>query len=105
MHAVQLGLAYPKLVALDAALLILLPEPMERARKIAKLLRAPFPVLADPDRAVFRRFGYRRIWPLQQSGTTLVDRDGAIAYVRRAASPRRALDLAALMQAVEAAQV
>lgn len=105
MHAVQLGLVSPKLAALDTALLIVVPGPPDQARKIARLLRASFPVLADPDRRVFRSFGLgRKLLLIQQSGSALVDRDGALAYIHRSTSPHGALDLAALMRAAEAAR-
>jgi peroxiredoxin len=98
-----LGLASPHLAELDSALLIIVPGPPEQARKIAKLVRASFPVLADPERRAFRGFGLgRKLMVIQQSGSALVDREGALAYMRRSTSPRRALDLDALMKAVEA---
>jgi peroxiredoxin len=104
VHAVQLGLASPRLAALDTALLIVVPGPPEQARKIAKLIRASFPVLADPGRKVFRSFGLgRRLLVIQQSGSALVGRDGTLTYMRRSTTPRRALDLDALMRAVAAA--
>jgi len=100
-----LGLASPRLVALDTALLIVVPGPPEQARKIAKLIRASFPVLADPGRGVFRSFGLgRRLLFIQQSGSALVGRDGTLAYVHRSTSPRTALDLEALMRATETAR-
>jgi len=102
VHAVQLGRVSPQLTALDATLLIVLPEPMARAQKIAKLIRAQFPVLADPDRGVFRSFGLgRKLLFIQQSGTAVVDRDGRLAYARRATSPRSALDMTELMGALQ----
>jgi peroxiredoxin len=105
VHAVQLGLASPKLAALDTALLIVVPGPPEQTRKIAKLIRASFPVLADPGRGVFRSFGLgRRLLVIQQSGSALVSRDGTLAYIRRSTGPRGALDLDALMGAAAAAR-
>ena len=102
MHAVQLGLVSPQLAALDATLLLVLPEPPARAQKIAKLIRATSPVLADPDRQVFRDFGLgRKLLFIQQSGTAVVDREGRLAYARRSTSPRTALDMNELMRALE----
>ena len=104
MHAVQLGLALPRLAALDTTLLIVGPGPPHQARKIAKLIRASFPVLADPGRAAFRGFGLgRKLLVVQQSGSALVSRDGTLTYMRRSTSPRNALDLEALLGAAEAA--
>ena len=102
MHAVQLGLVSPQLAALGATLLIVLPEPPARAQKIAKLIRATSPVLADPDRRVFRSFGLGlKLLFIQQSGTAVVDRVGRLAYARRSTSPRGALDMTELMRALE----
>ena len=100
-----MGLASPRLAALDTALLILVPGPPQQARKIAKLIRASYPVLADPGHRVFRSFGLgRKLLFIQQSGSALVDRSGVLAYVRRSTSPRGALDMAGLMAAAEAAR-
>ena len=105
MHAVQLGQASPQLTALDTALLVLVPGSPDQARKIAKLVRASFPVLADPGKQAFRSFGLgRRLLFMQQSGSALVDRDGTLAYVHRSTSPRGALALPELMAAAEAAR-
>jgi peroxiredoxin len=105
VHAVQLGLVSARLASLDTALLVLVPGSPEQARKIAKLIRASFPVLADPDHGVFRSFGLgRRLLLIQRSGSALVDRDGTLVYVRRSTSPRGALDLEALMAAVDLAR-
>ncbi len=96
-----MGRLEPRLRALGYALVILVPDPVERAQKIAKLLRATFPVLADPERRAFRAFGLgRKLLVVQQSGTAVVDRDGALIYVRRSTAPRRAFDEAELMRAV-----
>jgi len=83
--------------------MILVPDSLERTRKIAKLLRAEFPVLADPERRAFRGFGFgRKLLFIQQSGTVAVDREGALVYQRRSTTPRGALDLAELTKAVGA---
>jgi len=97
-----LGGVRSKLEARGCALVVLLPEPVARAQRLARLFRAQFPVLADPQRTVFRSFGLGRRWIfVQQSGTALVERDGTLSYIRRSTSPRGALDLAELMRAVE----
>ena len=103
MHAVQLGLASPRLAELGTALLVIVPARPDQALKIARLVRASFPVLADPGREAFRNFGLGRRLFWQRSGSALVDRGGALAYILRSTSPRRALDLDALLRAAEAA--
>ena len=97
-HAAQLQ-------SLGYDLVALLPESLERTQKMARLLRAAFPVLADPERRAFRAFGLgRKLFIVQQSGTAVVDRDGALIYIRRSTAPRRAYDEAELMRAVGGAR-
>ncbi len=97
-----MGRVRSQLEAQDCALLVLLPEPLGRARRLARLFRTRFPVLADPRRTAFRSFGFGRRWGfVQQSGTALVERDGTLSYIRRSTNPGGALDLAELMRAVE----
>ncbi len=104
IHTVQLGQAAGRLRGRGAEILVLGPGGAERARWLARLIRAPFPVLADREREVFRAYGYaRRIVSLiQQSGTVLVDPGGKLRYVRRATNPLGALDLPELERAIEA---
>ena len=105
LHAVQLKQAQAALEALGTAMIIVVPGTIDQARKIAKLLRATFPVLADPDRSAVQRFGLGRwMFVMQRSGTALVDRGGTLAYVRRSTDPRGAFDLAELVAAVRKLQ-
>lgn len=105
LHAVQLKQAQAALEELGAALLIVVPGTLEQAGKIAKLLRATFPVLADPDRSAVRRFGLGRwLFLMQRSGTALLDRDGRLVYMRRSTNPVEALDLAELVAEVRKLQ-
>lgn len=81
--------------------LVLGPGPLARARRYARLIRAPFPVLADPAREAFRAYGLRRrALRIQMSGAGLVDRDGALVYMRRATNPLFALDLDELLREI-----
>jgi peroxiredoxin len=105
LHAVQLKQAQAALEALGTRLIIVVPGTIDQARKIGKLLRATFPVLADPDRSAVRRFGLGRwLYVMQRSGTALVDRGGTLVYARRSTDPRGALDLAELVAAVRKLQ-
>ena len=105
LHAVQLKQAQAALEALGTALIIVVPGTLEQAAKIAKLLRATFPVLADPDRCAVRRFGLGRwLFLMQRSGTALVDQGGRLVYVRRSTNPVGALDLAELVAAARKLQ-
>ena len=101
-----MGREAPRFEAVDAALLVVLPSTPEQAGRIAKLIRAPFPVLADPRRIAFRAFRLgRKLLLMQQSGAALVNRAGRIVYARRSTVPRGALDVDELLRAAETAHV
>lgn len=104
IHAVQLGQAAKRFHERGVEVLVLGPGGPERARWLAHLIRAPYAVLADREREVFRAYGYaRRIVSLiQQSGAVLVDSGGRVRYLRRATNPLAALDLPELERAIEA---
>ncbi len=103
LHTVQLGQAATRIHERDAEVLVLGPGGAERARWLARLVRAPFPVAADPGREVFRAYGYARrvVSMIQQSGTVVVDRAGVVRLVRRATNPLGALDLPELERALD----
>ncbi len=103
IHTVQLGQAARRLHEKGLEILVFGPGGREKARRHARLIRAPYPVLADPAREVFRAYGYTRriVSTIQQSGTVLVDRAGLVRYQRRATNPLGALSLPELEAAVE----
>ena len=71
--------------------------------RVARILKLPFPLLVDPDRAVYRQLGFdRRVAGLiQQSGWVLIDRDGVVRYVHRSTMPAAALDMNELWAALD----
>jgi alkyl hydroperoxide reductase subunit AhpC len=104
IHTVQLGQAAGRFRERGVEILVIGPGGPERERWLARLIRAPYRVLADREREVFRAYGYaRRIVSLiQQSGIALVDQAGRVRYVRRSTSPFGALDMDELERAIEA---
>ena len=103
IHTVQLGQAAGRFRERGVEILVIGPGGGDAARRLARLIRAPYRVLADRERDVFRAYGYaRRIVSLiQQSGVVLVDQAGRMRYVRRATNPFAALDLPELERAIE----
>jgi peroxiredoxin len=102
MHVAQLGRMNDELRAHDADVIIIGGGGRLRAGLAAKLLRVPFPILADPDRSVYRAYGFERIaYLIQRSGTVLLDRDGTVQYVRGSANPHGALDREELMERIQ----
>ena len=57
-------------------------------RRYAESLHTPFPVLADPDRDVYRHFGLEKaLLVVQRTASVVVDRQGVIRYIKRATNP------------------
>ena len=73
----------------------------EDAVRLARMYQHPFPVLADADRSVYRRYDLDKVmWIIQRSATFLVDNQGILRYFHRVANPEDSLDTDALMNAV-----
>jgi peroxiredoxin len=74
------------------------------AERAAKSLKLPFPVLADPDRAVYLRYGLDKAFvAIQRSGTFLIDQQGIVRYIEHGALPQR-LNKEELMQEIKKLQ-
>ena len=70
------------------------------ATKLGLSLKLPFPVLADPDRAVYGSFGLDKRLFIQTSATVLIDKNGTIRYILRATNPRNSFDKDELLKAI-----
>jgi len=91
---------YPTLQACDAEVLVIGSGSSAQAQQLAATLRVPFPVLADADREVYRRYGLGKVvgvW--QRSGTVIVDKDGRVIYLHLNTIPTE-LDEAAVLKAL-----
>src|SRR5262249_45837455 len=87
-HVAQLGRLYPEFQAAGTDVLVILGDTMERATRYGAALSVPFPILADPDFVVYRRFGLDKVLLVaQRTASVVVDRDGTIQYLRRALNP------------------
>ncbi len=87
-HVAQLGRLYKDFQAAGAEILIILGGTTEQARGYAESLKAPFPVLADPERAVYHRYGLdKALVVIQRTASLVVDRGGMIRYVKSTTSP------------------
>ena len=68
--------------------LIIIGEPLERARRYAESLKIPFPVLADPERTIYHKFELQKNFiGIQHTASVLVDPNGVISYIKRAMNP------------------
>ncbi len=97
-HVARLRQLYDRLHAAKMAVLVIGGGSCEDAIRLQQRLQLPFPVLADPERAVFGRYGLDKVLHvIQRSGTVLVDAQGVIRHLHRVTLPAEALDEAALL--------
>ena len=99
-HVASLGRINQELKSLDTDVLVIGGGSAAAATKLARSVKLPFPVLADPDRAVFESFGLDKRLFIQRSATVLIDKKGTIRYVLRATNPRASFDKDELLKAI-----
>ena len=87
-HVAQLGRMNDEFVKAGAQILVILGGTLDQARKYAETLKSPFPVLADPERAVYHRFELTKNFiGIQRTASIIVDQNGKIQYIRRSTNP------------------
>jgi peroxiredoxin len=87
-HVGQLGRLYPQLQSAGAEVVVILGSTLEQAKAYAESLHTPFPVLADPEREVYRKFGLdKAVGIIQRTASVIVDRQGIVRYIKRATNP------------------
>jgi len=75
------------------------------AERLSARLKLPFPVLVDPERAIYRRYELDKVWiALQRSGTFLIDKQGIVRYIHQVTNPQTSVDKEELMREVEQLQ-
>ena len=89
-HAAQLGRLNSDFEASNSQVLVILGDTLERAHGYGEALHLPFPVLSDPQRAVYHQYELgKTLRVIQQTASIVVDRDGVIRYLSRATDPTR----------------
>ncbi|OGN95250.1 MAG: hypothetical protein A2Z71_07280 [Chloroflexi bacterium RBG_13_50_21] len=87
-HAAQLGRLYKDFQAQNYEILLILGEPVEKARRYAEILHLPFPVLADPGRKVYHQYGLEKaLVVIQRTASVIIDCNGIIRYAKIATNP------------------
>jgi peroxiredoxin len=100
-----LGRIYDELQTLDTEVLVVGGGSPKDAERVVKMLKLPFPVLADPDRAVYLRYGLgKALLTIQRSGTFLIDKQGTIRHIEQGTLPQTNVDKAKLLREVEKLQ-
>ena len=97
-HVMRLARTYDQIQAQNTVVLVLGPGDRHEAEQLQR--KVPFPVLADPDRTVYRAYGLGKALGIQQSGTFLIDGAGTVRYANRATVPLGALKEPALLAAI-----
>jgi peroxiredoxin len=87
-HVGQLGRLYPQFQSSGTEIVVILGANPDQAKVYADSLHVTFPVLADPDREVYREFGLEKAMGIiQRTASVVVDRHGIVRYIRRATNP------------------
>ena len=80
-HVAQLGRMHQELKSRDTNVLVIGGGSTAAAASLARALKLPFPVLADPDRAVYGSFGLSKVLFIQRSATVVIDKQRTIRYI------------------------
>ena len=84
-HSAQLGRLYKEFKAANCEILLILGNPLEKAKRYADSLHLPFPVLADPERSIYRMYGLEKAMIfIQRTASVVIDRNGVIRYMKSA---------------------
>ncbi len=87
-HASQLGRLNQEFQAANCEILLILGEPVDKARRYSEILHLPFPVLADPQREVYHRYGLEKVFlVIQRTASLVIDSGGVVRYLKSATSP------------------
>ncbi|OGN91319.1 MAG: hypothetical protein A2Y88_10180 [Chloroflexi bacterium RBG_13_48_10] len=87
-HSAQLGRLYNDFKVANCEILLILGEPVEKAKRYAEILHLPFPVLSDPERRVYHRYGLEKAMIfIQRTASIVIDRGGVIRYLKSVTNP------------------
>ena len=92
-HAAQLGRLYNDFKAANCEILLILGEPVQKAKRYAESLHLPFQVLADPERKVYHQYGLEKaLLFIQRTASMVIDQSGTIRYMKSVTNPLIWLD-------------
>jgi peroxiredoxin len=88
IHVTQLGKMYDQFRGAGAEIIVILGEDVEKSKKYADGIGLPFPILADPDRAVYQLYELEKYFLLfQRTASLVVDKAGVVRYLKRTTVP------------------
>ncbi|GAB4497435.1 MAG: peroxiredoxin family protein [Anaerolineales bacterium] len=87
-HVAHLGQMYSQFREAGTEVIVILGEGEEKAREYAESIGLPFPILCDPDRAVYHLYELEKYFLLfQRTASLIVDKDGIVRYLKRTTVP------------------
>jgi peroxiredoxin len=87
-HVTHLGRMYDQFREAGAEIIVILGEGDQKAREYAESIGLPFPILCDPDRAVYHLYELEKYLLLfQRTASLVVDKDGIVRYLKRTTVP------------------
>jgi peroxiredoxin len=83
-----LGQLYADFKAVNCEILLILGEPVDKAKRYAESLHLPFPVLSDPRRDVYHQYGLEKaVVFIQRTASIIIDQCGTIQYIKTTTNP------------------
>lgn len=87
-HVSQLGKMYNDFKEAGAEILVILGEDIKQATAYAQAIKLPFPILCDPERAVYHLYELEKyFWLFQRTASLVIDKDGIVRYLKRTTLP------------------
>jgi peroxiredoxin len=87
-HVAQLGAMYEQFREAGAEIIVILGNNIETAKEYAAELKLPFPILSDPNRAVYHLYELEKyILLFQRTASLVIDKDGMVRYLKRTTMP------------------
>jgi len=87
-HSAQLGRLYNDFKAASCEIILILGEPVDKAKSYVESLHLPFPVLADPERKVYHQYGLEKAMIfIQRTASVVIDPTGVIRYLKTTTNP------------------
>jgi len=83
-----LGRSNDEFVKAGFQVLVILGGTLETAIRYRDLLKVPFPILADPERAIYHLYEMTKNFiGLQRTASIVIDENGVIRYLKRVYNP------------------
>ena len=87
-HVTQLGRMYEQFRGTGTEIIVILGENLEKSRAYAEGIDLPFPILSDPDRAIYELYELEKYFLLfQRTASLVVDKEGVVRYLKRTTVP------------------